>query len=281
MKDEVLQLMMSAKSLSEPENLFSGLRLPENFQLPDNILMFFHNYTAPAPNAHGRCTLVFPFDEMIYYVDRKQFFLEPGVALFVPPYAMRFLHLNSSGYRRLFITFDAPQNPQAYLPEAGAYRLENPIWEYLKQFIASYQAGMTEDSSVQLMHFLRELCHVSGEKGKQSLNKYLAKTVSYIEYNIGQSIGLVELAEHVGLSESHLRMLFRKEMGISLGHYIAKKRLDTAKYRLLHSNMKLSEIATGCGFANLFVFSAFFKKQVGISPLRYRKNAKNATSSQK
>lgn len=273
MKNEVMQLMLSAKSLTEPENLFSGQRLPEGFLLPDNILMFFHNFTAPAPNAHGRCTLVFPFDEMIYYVDRKQFFLEPGVVLFVPPYAMRFLHLNSSGYRRLFITFDDPQK-QNYLPDAGAYRLENNMWKYLKLFIAKYQTGITEDSSILLMKFLRSLRSASGqEETANSLSKYIAKTVAYIEHNLGHGIGLVEIAEHVELSESHLRTLFRKEMGISLGHYIAKKRLDMAKYRLLHSNMKLNEIAAECGFSNLFVFSAFFKKQLGISPLRYRKNA--------
>jgi AraC-like DNA-binding protein len=124
------------------------------------------------------------------------------------------------------------------------------------------------------MKFLRSLRSASGqEETANSLSKYIAKTVAYIEHNLGHGIGLVEIAEHVELSESHLRTLFRKEMGISLGHYIAKKRLDMAKYRLLHSNMKLNEIAAECGFTNLFVFSAFFKKQLGISPLRYRKNA--------
>ena len=271
MKNQVMQLMLSAKSLSEPENLFSGQRLPEGFSLPDNILMFFHNFTAPAPNAHGRCTLVFPFDEMIYYVDRKQFFLSPGAVLFVPPYAMRVLHLNSSGYRRLFITFDDPQQ-QHYLPEAGMYRISDDMWNSLKHFIACYQSGITEDSSVALMQFLRSLRSAHEQEESHSLSKYIAKTVAYIEGNLGNGIGIVDIAEHTGLSESHLRMLFRKEMGISLGHYIAQKRLDTAKYRLLHSNMKLSEIAAECGFSNLFVFSAFFKKQIGISPLRYRKN---------
>lgn len=267
-----MQLMLSAKSLSEPENLFSGQRLPENFSLPDNILMFFHNFTAPAPNAHGRCTLVFPFDDMSYYVDRKQFSLSPGVVLFVPPYAVRFLHLNSAGYRRLFITFDDPQH-QHYLPEAGAYRITDDMWEILKHFIACYQSGITEDSSIALMQFLRSLrsAHDTQEES-HSLSRYIAKTVAYIENNIREGIGIVDIAEHTGLSESHLRMLFRKEMGISLGHYIAQKRLDTAKYRLLHSNMKLGDIAAECGFSNLFVFSAFFKKQIGVSPLRFRKN---------
>lgn len=151
------------------------------------------------------------------------------------------------------------------------YRISDAMWDALKHFIVCYQTGISEDSSIALMQFLRSLRSAHEQENSHSLSKYITKSVEYIECNLKQGIGIVDIAEHTGLSESHLRMLFRKEMGVSLGHYIAQKRLDTAKYRLLHSNMKLSDIAAECGFSNIFVFSAFFKKQIGTSPLRYRK----------
>ena len=50
--------------LEEPENLYEGVRLPPSFALPDNILLFYHDFCAPAPTAHRRYTLVFPLASM-------------------------------------------------------------------------------------------------------------------------------------------------------------------------------------------------------------------------
>ena len=39
--DRLEQLYAETHLLPEPENLYEGLRLPEDFELPDNILLFF------------------------------------------------------------------------------------------------------------------------------------------------------------------------------------------------------------------------------------------------
>ncbi|MBR2434500.1 MAG: helix-turn-helix transcriptional regulator [Lentisphaeria bacterium] len=266
------------RQLREPEDLFSGKRLPESFALPDNILVFFHSFTSPAPNSHGRCTVVLPFDRMTYFVDRQRYFLSPGTVLFVPPYAVRFLHPESDGYRRLFITFDDPGR-QPYLPAAGQAEIDVPGWERLEQLLTAYDNGTAEDLSFLLMDFLRGL-HTAFHDRKESdhtLPEPLERSIAFIEMNMSHVIGIKDIAEHVGLSESHLRSLFRTEMNISLGKFIARKRLDAAQYRLLHSDESLTEIAAACGFSNIFVFSAFFKRHTGIPPLRYRQKANSLT----
>src|SRR5574344_2361053 len=110
--DDLNLLYRKASALPEPENLFAGRRLPEEFRLPDNILVFFHDFINPMPNAHGRWTIVLPFDAMIYFLERSRVMLNPGDLLLIPPHTMRYLYPKSSGYRRLFITYERPLTGQ-------------------------------------------------------------------------------------------------------------------------------------------------------------------------
>ena len=280
MENDVLShLLQIAEKLPEPQNLFSGKRLKEHFKLPDNILIFFHNFFAPVPNSHGRCTLVFPFDPMIYYVNSQRIDMSPGSVLFVPPYAVRFLHPGSQGARRFFITFDDP-GKQSYLPEAGSSKITTDAWETLQRFLLLYREGDPGKSdllSVELMIFLKKFRKnpLLDTDTRHQLSEAVEKTIEFIESHLDSPVTLKDIAKAASLSESHLRFLFRKEMNISLGRFLATKRLDAAKYRLLQSDLTLGEIAASCGFNNVYVFSTFFKKNTGISPIRFRKSHLN------
>ena len=71
-----------------------------------------------------------------------------------------------------------------------------------------------------------------------------------------------------------LTMIYRPSdemrMGISIGKFIAGKKVDFARYALRCTNMSVAEIAEEAGFANIYVFSTFFKRHTGVSPLRFR-----------
>lgn len=267
-------LLRGARKLPEPENLFSGLRLPANLRVPDSVLVFFHNFTAPAPNSHGRHTLVIPFDEMTYYVDRRRLLLHPGELLFVPPFALRFLHPGSAGYRRLFITFEL-ETPQTYLPRPAPRKIGGAAGRSLKQFLQLYRRSDATAASLELVRFLLCLEPESASPAEnpppERLPAAVGRAMEYIETHLATPFGVPEIAEAVHLSESRLRTRFRAAAGTSLGRYLAEKRLDAAKYALLHSDRRIAEIASGCGFSNVFVFGAFFKRHAGVSPLRFRR----------
>lgn len=271
MKEPSEFLLDYAAGLQEPENLFSGHRLPPDFALPDNLLVFFHDYTAPAPNAHGRHTLVIPLDEMTYYMGREECALHPGTLLYVPPRVMRFMHPNSPGYRRLFITFEL-NRAQGYLPRQGIFRMDGEIFRKLRHFLECYQAGTEESEAAALMELLAALRR-SGEPDSAGfiLPRAIERTLEMLDGRLAEVYEIKIIANEIGLSESHLRSLFRRHVGISLGRFIMGKKLDLAKYYLVNSDKSVAEIAGLCGFANIFVFSTFFKRHAGIPPLRCRK----------
>ena len=53
--------------------------------------------------------------------------------------------------------------------------------------------------------------------------------------------------------------------------YVSRMRLSKAKLLLRDSNKSIEEIATECGFSSANYFGLIFKKEVGLSPLNYKK----------
>lgn len=273
MTDGLAFLNSFAHRLAEPENLFSGFRLPHGFALPDNILVFFHDFTASAPNTHGRHTLVFPLDPMTYYISRTQIDLTPGTMLYIEPYVMRFLHPGSQGFRRLFITFEL-EKQQNYLPKQGLYRLENETASALHTFLDSYGKSETPKLAALLTEFLSHVREDGfGVTQETMLPASVEQALRIIDNEITSVDGIKTLAARVGLSESHLRALFRHHVRYPIGEYITNKRLDLARYYLLKSEKPLAEIAALCGFSNIFVFSSFFKRNTGLPPTVFRRRA--------
>ena len=272
MTNDFIQELLSAQSdWSEPTDFFIGLRVPTSFRLPDNMLVFFHDFTAPAPNSHGRCTLVIPLDDMTYYLEHDRLELSPGDLLYIPPFALRFLHPDSPGYRRLFVTFDSP-GEQPYLPHPGNYRLTDTAQGQLRLLLRAYHDGQTGLASVTLAHLLFTVSSLEAVPAQRSpgLSPHIERAIAHIERNFAFGAPLADIARHAGISESHLRLLFRRELGVSPGHYLRERRLNYAKHLLLRPNIRISDIATRCGFDSLQAFSAFFSHHAGCSPRQFR-----------
>lgn len=76
---------------------------------------------------------------------------------------------------------------------------------------------------------------------------------------------LSELARGVSLSESRLRHLFRRELGVPLQQYWVGYRLLTAIRQMKDEN-SLTEVAYNAGFSDLAHFSRAFRASFGIPP---------------
>lgn len=258
------------RELKEPENFFDGVRLPDSFALPDNILLFYHDFSAPAPVAHHRYTLVFPLARMHYCIDQQEFDIAEGDLLFIPPYARRFLKLQSAGYQRFFITFDLP-SAQNYLPETYLNRLSDEAPFYLKKLFDLFPEGDPEELSLALYGFLTALSPGSSQVPPLRMSREIGAAVEFINENLHTQLTNCTIAVKVNMSTSNLARRFRNEMGIPLHKYIAGQRLEFARYYLQKTCMNTEEIARCCGFLSGSSFAHFFTSQMGISPLAYRK----------
>jgi AraC-like DNA-binding protein/ligand-binding sensor protein len=99
------------------------------------------------------------------------------------------------------------------------------------------------------------------------------RMLNYIASNYDTHITMEKLGEQLNYSVSTLSHLFKARSGVSIRDYIQKLRLDEAKLLLRRSGLSLTEISDSLGFCNSAYFSAVFKRNVGMSPLEYRKHA--------
>lgn len=92
-----------------------------------------------------------------------------------------------------------------------------------------------------------------------------------IEEYYSHGITLEELAQKLCVSEEYLSSQFKKETGASFTETIRKYRIDKVKELLLHSNLKLNQIADMVGYSDPKYMSKVFRDEVGMLPAQFRK----------
>ncbi|CAG7615156.1 HTH-type transcriptional activator RhaR [Paenibacillus solanacearum] len=97
---------------------------------------------------------------------------------------------------------------------------------------------------------------------------------SYMERHMNQTIKIGDLARNVYISESHLRLLFRKTFGISPMEYLQQARMKRTKELLVNTQIPIRDIAEMIGYQNQNMFSRSFVKLEGLSAREYRKRYK-------
>jgi AraC-like DNA-binding protein len=80
-----------------------------------------------------------------------------------------------------------------------------------------------------------------------------------------------EMAQRLGVSGDYLRHLFKRHFGIGIKEFSLEKRLEKARGLLLHSPLRLKEIAAACGFANERAFCTAFKAHAGVTPGEFKR----------
>ncbi|MGG1519303.1 AraC family transcriptional regulator [Paenibacillus oryzisoli] len=113
------------------------------------------------------------------------------------------------------------------------------------------------------------LCYLPGEP--QDIDPRISKLCAYMQKNVDRKLTLPDLAQYLYISESHLRLLFRKTLGISPSTYLRQLRLQRAKELLVNTSYSLKEIAELSGFESLNHFSRVFSTYESVPALQYRK----------
>jgi len=102
----------------------------------------------------------------------------------------------------------------------------------------------------------------------------VAKSLKFIHENIGQSIGVPEVARAVGASRRVLEKRFRRELRRSIHKEIQRVRFQRIQLLLLRTKMTFAEIAEAAGFENENYMQKAFRKEFNITMNQYRKQQK-------
>jgi AraC-like DNA-binding protein len=101
--------------------------------------------------------------------------------------------------------------------------------------------------------------------------KRLAPAVRFLEERFREHVQLSDLADHCGLSSTHVHRLFQQLLRMSPTEYLLALRLQEARRLLAKTDDPLSVIAISTGFFDQSHFTKRFHKMTGMTPTQFRK----------
>lgn len=107
------------------------------------------------------------------------------------------------------------------------------------------------------------------------INEDIQHAVNFINNNYHRNIMVVDVANHVNITRSHLFKLFKKNLNCSPKDYLTYIRMYHASQLLINSNLMICEIALKVGYKDPLLFSKIFTKHFEISASKYRTNFSN------
>ncbi len=119
-----------------------------------------------------------------------------------------------------------------------------------------------------LSHKLLTMCTDTKIKPNIKIEK-VKPAMSYIEKNYASNITLAELAEECSMSPNYFCRFFKDITKETPIEYITRYRLEMACEFLL-SGMTITDTAYSCGFNDTSYFINVFKKNIGITPQKYK-----------
>ncbi len=99
-----------------------------------------------------------------------------------------------------------------------------------------------------------------------------AEIIDYINANFtSDDISLESLAELFKVKPTYISTLVKNTLGVGFHKYLTSLRVSKSKELLAHTDMKIDDIYTACGFYSKPTFFRTFKQDTGVTPNEYRK----------
>src|ERR1700755_981628 len=93
------------------------------------------------------------------------------------------------------------------------------------------------------------------------------KTVWFIETRFRDNeLSLETMAEHAGVSRSHLRRIFPVATGVPISNYLRGRRLTEAARELAEGAPDILGVALDVGYGSHEAFTRAFREQFGLTP---------------
>jgi len=166
---------------------------------------------------------------------------------------------------------------------------EATIWDLYRKIENEYQNNQDEYSREIILanldtmlkysqrFYKRQFINRSEISGK-TVSKFVAEMDHYVSNGFLVSKGLPSvhyMAEKLNISAGYLTDVLKQESGKTALEHIHIYLISEAKNQLKSENKTVSEIAYALGFDNLSYFSRLFKKEVGTTPVLFKKQSLN------
>ena len=108
---------------------------------------------------------------------------------------------------------------------------------------------------------------------QENFNDEIAgKIAAYLKENMRENITLDQISEHLGLSKSYIKIIFKNKYNCGVIDYLINLKISEAKRLIRETSMNFTQIADTLGFSSVHYFSKIFKLRTRMTPTQYSKS---------
>lgn len=249
------------------------------------------DFAMSEPHSHEFYELYFLLQgKREFFVENKMFKLDDCTLVVVPPFS---IHKTEGGpYKRVNINISPELLSPSHidilskLAKKIAVKFDSKKLDIITHLLSEgskLQASSTKNKTECLLSIAHTIIFILSTQELPSVSALsiahtpknipteVLKILSYINQHYSQPITLKKLCDKFFLSKVSLCKKFKNVMHCSIMEYVSITRLSKAKLLLRDTNKSIEDIAMECGFSSANYFGLIFKKEVGLSPLNYKK----------
>lgn len=201
--------------------------------------------------------------------------LEPGKMYLVPPY-FRINLRTKDKIEKFYYHFTTRFDGIEIFEDLGQCLVldmdESLLNRYLHVFeseeiadLLKFKSLIYETVAIFMKKYLPDL------KNKLLIASKYKEIHKYIDSNLSMTLSAKSVSQALGISHISVSRSYSMDTGITLNKYIRSRIIYKSIDLLLHTDMRIKEIAGKLGFVDEFYFSRYFKKEMEYSPREYRR----------
>lgn len=137
-----------------------------------------------------------------------------------------------------------------------------------------YEAALKRLAETIVIKIYRDQQFTLVPVANKSVSKDSALIKDFIDLHFKEQLSLADIAEMIHLDKYYIIHTFKQNYQTTPMNYLMKKRIDMARELLESTDYQIAEIASITGFASQSYFNQAFKKELQLSPLKYRKKCR-------
>lgn len=216
---------------------------------------------------HIHFQLVLPLSGSITLeMEQQKLLVSPGECVKIGP---RQRHGYAAEEQSRFLIADLHALPPALANSASlVIAISEPLWQFIHFAEKQLQSHLSPTIEKQTSALFDALLAEQGAATKTDFR--ISQVLVHIERNISEPLPLERLASIACLSLSQFKSLFKHQLSVSPGDYIAQCRMEKAAALLANTDTPISIVARQVGYQDSSSFTHKFKRHFALSPRDFR-----------
>ena len=241
------------------------------------------DFSITRPHGYGEMLLIYAKTRAFHVINGKTIIIEPNTAILYDESTYQHYGALDDIYIDDWVHFHLENDEKKKL--LTGIQLNNPIlvsdtdqFAHIIRAMSVEMYSMNQGRKVTcnlylsiLLNKLSESCKFIRDRIDDTMYNKLIWLRADIYNNPQLTWTISDMAQKIGLSESYFQHMYKKTFQMSVMNDVIESRIERSKLLLTSTELSVKEIAERCGYQYDIYFMRQFKKRVGMTALKYRK----------